>query len=57
MASKQKFFEVIPPGTNIQFVKNRWRYISLSIVAITCPGITVCPGHDRTSTRVPLIGA
>jgi preprotein translocase subunit SecF len=34
MASKQKFFEVIPPGTNIQFVKNRWRYITLSIVAI-----------------------
>ena len=30
----QKFFEVIPPGTNIEFVKNRWRYMGLSLVAI-----------------------
>ena len=32
---KQKFFELVPSGTQLQFVKNRWRYITISIVAIT----------------------
>ncbi|MEZ4381568.1 MAG: protein translocase subunit SecF [Nannocystaceae bacterium] len=30
----QKFFEIIPSGTNIQFVKNAWKFIVLSIVLI-----------------------
>jgi len=29
-----KFFELIPSGTNFDFVQQRWRYISLSIVAL-----------------------
>jgi preprotein translocase subunit SecF len=31
---KQKFFELVPSGTNVQFIKNRWRYISISIIAV-----------------------
>ena len=31
---KQKFFELVPSGTSIAFVKNRWRYISFSLIAI-----------------------
>jgi preprotein translocase subunit SecF len=30
----QKFFEIIPSGTNIQFVKNAWKFIVLSIVLV-----------------------
>jgi len=30
----QKFFEVIPAGTKIQFVSRRWRYIWISVVAL-----------------------
>jgi len=33
-AKKPRFFEVIPSGTNVPFVKNRWRFISVSIVLI-----------------------
>ncbi len=31
---KQKFFELVPSGTSIAFVKNRWRYISISILLV-----------------------
>ena len=31
---KQKFFELIPSGTNLQFVSKRWRFITISLVAI-----------------------
>lgn len=34
MEKQQKFFTLVPTGTNIQFVKNRWRYIMISLVAI-----------------------
>jgi preprotein translocase subunit SecF len=34
MAEQQKFFTLIPAGTKIEFIKNRWRYISISIIAI-----------------------
>ena len=30
----QKFFQVIPAGTNIQFVARRWRYIGISLVVL-----------------------
>ena len=30
----QRFFEVIPPGTNFPFVKNRWRFMWGSILMI-----------------------
>jgi len=30
----QKFFTLIPSGTNLAFVEKRWRYITISIVAI-----------------------
>jgi preprotein translocase subunit SecF len=29
-----KFFEIIPSGTNLQFIKNRWRFISVSILLV-----------------------
>lgn len=31
----QKFFEIIPSGTNIQFVKNSWKFIVLSLILVT----------------------
>ncbi len=34
MSKDQKFFELVPSGTNIQFVANRWRYLMLSIIAV-----------------------
>ena len=30
----QKFFTLIPAGTKIAFVERRWRYITISIVAV-----------------------
>lgn len=30
----QKFFEIIPSGTNIQFVKNAWKFIVLSLILV-----------------------
>ncbi|MCA9712593.1 MAG: protein translocase subunit SecF, partial [Myxococcales bacterium] len=27
-----KFFEVVPPGTNLKFIENRWRFIGVSIL-------------------------
>jgi len=30
----QKFFTLIPPGTKISFVANRWRYITVSILLV-----------------------
>jgi preprotein translocase subunit SecF len=33
-SKKQKFFELIPSGTRISFVENRWRYITISIVLV-----------------------
>lgn len=29
-----KFFEIIPSGTNLQFIQHRWRFISISIIGI-----------------------
>ncbi len=44
----QKFFEVIPSGTSLQFVKNRWRYIWISIVAVAiCFGSLI---YNQVST-------
>lgn len=34
MADKQKFFELIPSGTNLQFVSKRWRFITISLIAL-----------------------
>ena len=31
----QKFFEIVPSDTRVQFVAHRWRYIWISIVALT----------------------
>ncbi len=31
---KHNFFQVVPPGTNFQFVKNRWRFISVSLMLL-----------------------
>jgi preprotein translocase subunit SecF len=33
-SKKQKFFELIPSGTQIAFIANRWRYITISIVLL-----------------------
>ena len=32
--SEQKFFQLVPSGTHIEFIKNRWRFIALSIFLI-----------------------
>src|SRR5690606_35826349 len=29
-----KFFELVPPGTNIKFIENRWRFIAVSLLLI-----------------------
>lgn len=29
-----KFFELVPPGTNLKFVENRWRFIGVSLLLI-----------------------
>lgn len=33
-SKNQKFFELIPSGTEIAFIANRWRYITISIVLV-----------------------
>ncbi len=33
-SKQQKFFEIIPSGTRIAFIANRWRYITVSIVLV-----------------------
>ncbi|MBL4684607.1 MAG: protein translocase subunit SecF [Nannocystaceae bacterium] len=48
----QKFFEVIPSGTNIEFVKNRWRYIWISIVAISIAFGTLIYNQVTTGSAV-----
>ena len=32
--SKRRFFELVPSGTNVQFVAHRWRYILVSLLLI-----------------------
>ncbi len=46
----QKFFEIIPSGTNIQFVKNAWKFIVLSLIlAAVSVGAMVYNGVVRGS--------
>ena len=46
----QKFFEIIPSGTNIQFVKNAWKFIVLSLIlAAVSVGAMVYNGTVRGS--------
>ncbi len=46
----QKFFEIIPSGTNIQFVKNAWKFIVLSLIlAAVSVGAMVYNGAVRGS--------
>lgn len=32
--SEQKFFQLIPSGTHIEFIENRWRYIAIAILLV-----------------------
>lgn len=48
----QKFFEVIPSGTALQFVSRRWRYISVSIVALTVSLLALI--YNQVTTGSPL---
>ncbi len=47
-----KFFELIPSGTNLQFIKNRWRFIAVSIVMVL--GSLMAMVYRQTSTGSPL---
>ncbi len=38
---RQKFYEVIRPGTNVPFVAQRWRFIWISIVLVLLSGATM----------------
>ncbi|MEM7159298.1 MAG: protein translocase subunit SecF [Myxococcota bacterium] len=52
MAKTHKFFQIVPPGTNIQFVKNRWRFIGFSLVLIAISLFTLI--SNQVSTGAPL---
>ena len=52
MAKTHKFFQVVPPGTNIQFVKNRWRFIGLSMVLLAISLFSLI--SNQISTGAPL---
>ncbi|MCA9652740.1 MAG: protein translocase subunit SecF [Myxococcales bacterium] len=47
-----KFFEIVPPGTNLQFVKKRWRFISLSLVLVAISLASLI--YNQVTTGSPL---
>lgn len=51
-AKKHKFFEAVPPGTNLKFVQNRWRFIGLSLVLVAISLASLI--YNQVSTGSPL---
>ena len=51
-APKHKFFELVPPGTHIKFIENRWRFIGMSLllVALTIGSLI----YNQVTTGAPL---
>jgi preprotein translocase subunit SecF len=47
-----KFFELVPSGTKIEFIKNRWRFISLSIVLIALSILAMVYRQATTGTAL-----
>lgn len=47
-----KFFQIVPPGTNIKFVENRWRFIGVSLVLIFLSFASLI--YNQVTTGTPL---
>lgn len=41
MTEKQKFFEVVPSGTKVKFIENRWRFIGISMVLLALSALSM----------------
>src|SRR5690606_14453753 len=46
----KKFFELVPSGTSIGFIKYRWRYIPISIFAIVLTFLSMAYNHFSTGS-------
>ncbi len=47
-----KFFQLVPPGTNIKFIENRWRFIGVSLVLLMLTVGSLI--YNQVTTGAPL---